>query len=195
MKLIKLNISFLFITLALLAILGSSCSKSKSYSELLKEEEQAVNWYMANQQICLEIPENGNFIVGEDAPYYKMDEEGNVYMQVIKKGKEGSKAEKGDVVYFRFKRCSIKDLYAGYDPQWVGNADNITSGVENTSFVFGNKNLSSTTQYGEGLQLPLDYLNYECEVNLVLKAAEGFISEQSQCLPYIYNVKYFKAEY
>ncbi len=63
--------------------------------------------------------------------------------------------------------------------------------------LYGNNVLTSTTQYGEGLQVPLEYLGYNCEVNLIVKSPEGFTSDgtQSQCLPYVYNIRYFKAEY
>lgn len=195
MEILKKHISLFTIILFSFTVLTSGCSKSKSYSELLKEEEQAVNWFLADHRICLEIPENGDFLVGEDAPYYKMDEDGYVYMQVINKGKADARPQKGDVVYFRYKRCNIKDLYAGYDPDWIGNADNVTSGVQNTSLVYGNNALLSTTQFGDGIQLPLDYLGYDSEVNMVIKSTEGFTSDQSQCIPYLYNIKYFKAQY
>lgn len=183
------------IAILIACFMAGGCSKGKSYSELLKEEEQAVNWFLADHKICLEIPADGNFEVGEDAPYYKMDEDGYVYMQVLNPGDPDSKPEEGDVVYFRFKRCNIKYLYAGEEPVWVGNADNADASVANTSFVFGNKTLSSTTMYGEGIQVPLEYLGYNSEVNLVIKSPEGLSSDISQCIPYIYNVKYFKAEY
>lgn len=49
----------------------SSCSDNESYSDLLKEEEKATNWYMAQRTIALEIPEDSVFITGENAPYYK----------------------------------------------------------------------------------------------------------------------------
>lgn len=172
-----------------------SCSKGKSYSDLLKEEEQAVNWYLADQQICVTLPEDGKFEVGENAPYYKMDEDGYVYMQVLNPGNAESKPEEGDVIYFRFKRLNIKYLYQGYNAGWEGNADNATAGTGNTKFVLGNKTLSSTTVFGEGIQVPMYYLGYESEVNLIIKSTEGLSTDQSQCLPYVYNIKYFKAEY
>ena len=72
---------------ALLMLTGiSACSKSKSYSELLRTEEKAVNWFMAQHEIVSSVPEDSVFEVGKDAPYYRMDEEGYVYMQVLKTG-------------------------------------------------------------------------------------------------------------
>ena len=56
-----------------LSMTFASCEEGKSYSDLLREEEKATNWYMANQKIELELPEENNFITGTDAPFYKLD--------------------------------------------------------------------------------------------------------------------------
>lgn len=183
--------SFLGVMLALF----SSCEKTKSYSELLKEEEQAVNWFLAQKKVALEIPENNDFQIGEDAPFYRMDPDGFVYMQVIRKGDLENKPQEGDRVYFRFMRQNIKSLYESGSAIWEGNATDFGGTSSSTSFILGNTVLTTTTQYGEGIQLPLDYLGYDSEVNLVIKSNEGFTSDASQCVPYLYNVRYFKAQY
>lgn len=64
------------------------------------------------------------------------------------------------------------------------------------SLVYGNNTLTSTTQYGEGIQVPLEFLGYNCEVDLIVSSTLGFTSEISSCIPYLYkNLKFFKAEY
>lgn len=178
--------------LAFLAIL-TSCNKTKSYTELLNEEEEAANWFLAGQTIVTSVPSDGKFEIGQDAPYYKMNKEGSVYMQVINVGDENSKPKKGDKVYYRFKYCDIKEYYRNGVMEWIGNADNLE--YRTTSFFYGNSTLTSTTQLGEGIQIPLDYLNYESEVNLIIKSQMGAVDNQSLCIPYLYNIKYFKAVY
>lgn len=192
--------------LGLVAVLAgeSGCSKTQSYSELLREEERACNWYLAAKNVTLELPEDPkNFITtetldgegtpyGDNAPFYKMDEEGYVYMQVVR-ADFSDMVDEGDLVYFRFLRESIKDLYAGVETIPWGNTDYLPNGT--TSFVYKNTYLSSTTTWGTGIQMPLKYLGYGSEVNLVLKSYYGFADEQSYCIPYIINLKYFKPEY
>lgn len=172
----------------------SGCEETKSYSELLNEEEHAVNWYLAQHKVVLQIPENSDFEIGENAPFYKMDKDGYVYMQVISKGSDTDKPEKGDLVYFRFMRLNLKNYQATGSEVWEGNAEDFENS-SNVSLVYGNNILTTTTQYGEGIQVPLEYLGYNCEVNLVVKSPEGFSSDVSSCLPYLYNIRYFKAEY
>lgn len=176
-----------------LLMIGSGCSKSQSYSELLRDEEKAVNWYLAAQRVETEIPADSiSFITGKDAPFYKLDEDGYIYMQVVNKG-DGTKVEDGDVVYFRFMRNNIKYLYEGVETTPTGNSDYLAYGP--ASFIYNNQYLSSTTQWGTGIQMPLRFLGYNSEVNLVLRSYYGFLEEQSYCIPYIINIRYFKPEY
>lgn len=180
----------------------SSCSDSQSYSELLSDEEKAVNWFLSGQKVELEIPEDSiSFITGEDAPFYKLDENGYVYMQVINKGeidpatgKPANPVESGDLVYFRFSRASILVMSQGEEPTWEGNSEDI-SYVSASSFVYKNTYLESTTSFGTGIQMPMKFFGYGSEVNLVLRSYYGFYTDQTYCIPYLINLRYFKPEY
>lgn len=178
-------------------ILGlSSCNDGKSYSDLLTEEEHAVNWYLAQNRVVPYVPEDSVFETGNDAPFYRMNSEGTVYMRVVNPGDMDNRPKKGDQVYFRFIRKNIKSLYEGVNLSGEGNANDMNSPLNGTNFIYGNNTYQSTTRYGTGIQLPLDYLGYNCEVDLIVKSIEGFSGEISQCNPYIYEgLKYFKAEY
>lgn len=182
--------------LGLIAILPllASCEDNKSYSELLKEEEQAVNWFLAQQKIVPYIPADSVFDIGADAPYYKMDEDGYVYMQIVDSGNPDSRPQKGETVYFRYLRRNIKDYANGINSAWSGNAENLL-GAKPMSLIYGNTVLENTTQWGEGIQVPLGYVGYDSEVNLVIQSPKGPYSLQTECIPLQYNIKYFKAEY
>ena len=183
--------------LLFLAIASSgliSCSKTESYSELLREEEKAVNWYLASQKVELDIPSDSiSFITGDDAPFYKLDEDGYVYMQVISKGDMLDRVEGGDLVYFRYERKNLKYIYLGLDGDDSGNCGDLS--YSPSSFVYKNQTLTSTLKWGTGIQMPLKFFGYNCEVNLVLKSYYGFASDQTTCMPYLINVRYFKPEY
>lgn len=185
-------------SILLLALVGiTSCSKTQSYSELLRDEEEAVNWFLAQKNVALEIPSDYKDFVsvetmGEDAPFYKLDADGYVYMQVVK-ADFSEMVDEGDLVYFRFNRENISYLYQGIESTISGNGDYLANGA--TSFIYKNTYLSSTTTWGTGIQMPLTYVGYNSEVNLVLRSYYGFTDEQSTCVPYIINLKYFKPEY
>jgi len=188
------NLSVLFAMLA--SVLLASCEDGKSYSDLLDEEENSINWYLSQNKVEGNIPEDGNFIVGEDAPFYKMNSDGTVYMRVINRGDMNNRPIEGQTVYLRFMRYDIKSMWRGENLGGIGNADDMGLGNGSMSLVYGNTVLSSTTQLGEGIQIPLDYLGYNSEVDLIVGSTMGFTSEISECIPYLYkNLKFFKAEY
>ena len=181
--------------LVLLLFSVTSCEEGKSYSELLNEENKAVNWYLAQNRVETEIPSDSVFISGPEAPFYRMNSDGSVYMRVINSGNLGDRPQKGQTVYFRFNRINLKSLREGIESE-EGNDNNMASGLGGLSLIFGNKVLPSTTEWGEGIQVPLYYLGYNCEVDLIVKSTEGRSGDISQCLPYLYrSLKFFKAEY
>lgn len=188
--------AFMFAAFVLIFTSLLSCEDGKSYSDMLEEEQKAVNWYLAQQKVEASVPEDSVFEVGSDAPFYRMNSDGTVYMRVVNQGDMNNRPKKGDTVYFRFLRQNIKLLKDGtVTGPGSGNADNMISGG-NVSLVYGNNVLSSTTSLGSGLQVPLDYLGYNCEVDLIVKSIEGQTGDISQCIPYLYTgLKYFKAEY
>lgn len=192
-RLLKLNtiVASLLMTLVAPALIG--CSDSESYSNLLRAEEKATNWYLADKTIELTIPEDNNFIVGEDAPYYKMDDDGYLYMQVVNVGDPDNRAQKNDQVYFRYRRMNIKTLYTSGSASWSGNIDDME--MSTSSFWYENYVLTESTTYGTAIQTPLKYFGYGCEVNLVMRSYYGFSADQSTCAPYALNVKYNKAAY
>ena len=187
--------SLVFFVASVLLAVFSSCEKGESYADLLKKQEKAVNWYLSGEPVEIEIPTDSIFIEGEDAPFYKMDEDGTVYMRVIESGDLNDKPKSGDRVYFRYSRMNLRNLYEADIETWIGNASDLTGSTPSTSFIMDNYRLQSSFQYGTGIQLPLKYLGYNSRVRLVLKAASGFYSEQSQCLPFVVDVRYFRGVY
>ncbi|MDE5871963.1 MAG: DUF4827 domain-containing protein, partial [Muribaculaceae bacterium] len=161
-----------------------------SYSDLLRKEQKASNWFLAQHKVCNEIPADSVFIVGPDAPFYKMDDDGYVYMQVLQVGDRVIPST-GDQVYFTYTRYNIETMYSNntLDIQGSGNP------FGTTYFVFNNYSVQKSAEYGSGIQLPLSYLGYNSEVNIVLKSYYGFSEDNVTCIPYLVNVRYFKAEY
>ena len=87
--------AFLFVSI-------TSCSDSESYADLLNKERYATNAYLANCRVVNEIPSDTVFETGPNAPYYRIDDEGNVYMQVIKASdRKTDKANPSERIYFR----------------------------------------------------------------------------------------------
>ncbi len=189
--------AFLAVILAL-----TSCSEGKSYSELLTDENHATNYYLSTCRVINELPEDNAFETGPDAPYYRMDNDGNIYMQVVNPGTPTDRVEYDQQIYFRFTRYNLKQFMMSGLPSLQdaiddgavageGNANNLSYGA--TWFRYDNYQLSASSQYGSAIQLPLGYLGIDCEVNIVIKSQLGFTSELANVIPYLYNVRYFPA--
>lgn len=177
---------------AMLALTFASCNDSQSYADLLNDENKVVNEFLSQHRVIDEIPADSVFEVGPDAPYYRMDEEGNVYMQVLDKGSD-EKPLLNARVYFRYMRYNLYTYVVGSDDNTgSGNADNL--GYQSTFFLLGNVSISQSTQYGTGIQVPMYYLGYNAKVNLIVKSQQGLTSEISNVVPYLYTISYFKSQ-
>lgn len=191
-----IKFKFAFTVLAFLGISLMSCSKSESYSDLLKKEQKVSNWFLAQHRVCNNIPADSVFEVGPDAPYYRLDDDGYVYMQVLKVG-DRQIPESGDQVYFTFTRYNIETMYNDntLSVAGEGNQDDFLTSVGNTYFIYNNFSVTSSSQFGSGIQMPVSYLGYDSEVNILLKSYYGFSQENTTCIPFLVNTRYFKAEY
>lgn len=169
----------------------TACDDDKSYAELLEEENKAVNLYLADQTIETTLPEDNDFITGEDAPYYRLDNDGNVFMQVVKKG-DGEMAHSDQLIYFRFMRYNLINYDGVNTMPGEGNSDYVEGG--NMSFRYQNFTLESSSAWGMAIQMPLQYLPLNSEVRLVVKSQYGWTSEISSVQPYLYHIRFYKSQ-
>lgn len=169
-----------------------ACEESQSYSELLDNENKAVNRFLADQWVLTSIPADTVFEVGPDAPYYQLDEEGNIYMQVLDAG-SGEKVEDDEQVYFRYTRYNLSSYDGDMDALYAqGNQEDMTQ--TSTSFRYGNYTLPSSSQWGSGIQLPLAFLPLNCHVNLIIKSQFGWSGEIAYVVPYLYDIYYYPSQ-
>ena len=185
MRLIDKIFAMLVVTAVALAF--SSCEKGKSYSEMLNDENRAVNRFLADQWVKAEIPSDSIFQTGPEAPYYQLDGEGNIYMQVLNPG-TGEKVTDDQLVYFRFTRYNLMYYFGSLaDCPSEGNQSDMAQA--STSFRFQNYTLPSSSQWGSGIQLPLEFLRLGCDVNIVIKSQFGWTSEISNVQPFLYRIR------
>lgn len=170
------------------ATVSLSCSDNKSYAELLEVENKAVNRFLADQRVIGYQEDFTDFEVGADAPFYQIDKEGNLYMQVIKLG-EYEKPEDNQLVYFRFTRYNLSYYTTGGEMEGEGNSESIEHGDQ--SFRMNNTTLESTTQWGSGIQHPLTLIPLGSEIKLVVKSQYGWTAEIAYVQPFLYHLRYY----
>lgn len=171
---------------AFVLVLLCACSDSKSYADLLHDEDMYVNNYLADQVVYLDIPSDTIFEVGKNAPYYRLDEDGMLYMQVLDAGTPGNTVADNEQIYFRYTRYALAAYKDGKLGQGEGN--NITLGA--AWFRYNNYQTQTSYQWGTGVQTPLQYLPVDCKVNIIIKSQLGITSETTEVQPYLWCLTY-----
>ena len=182
------------VALAVAAMFASSCNDGKSYAQLLNEEDMYTNNYLADHYVELSIPEDTVFQtvaeVGSKAPFYRLDEDGMLYMQVINAGTKGNRVADDEQIYFRYMRFPLALYSNGPLPSGEGNMITISPAW----FRFNNFQLQTSYQWGQGVQMPLHYLPVDCEVNIVIKSQMGLSDETANVQPYLWHITYQRRE-
>lgn len=197
MKMEKNKITAFAMALLMVFCIGVvSCDDNESYAEKLDKERKASNAFLSGYNVVMGIPDDTVFVtvaeVGEtEAPFYRIEPEGNVYMQVVKAGDRDSMAHTGDKIYFRYSRTSLLDWYEYGYSMIDSNSDDMV--YSSRHFYYNDFSKSASLTCGMGLQLPLQYVGINCEVNLVIKSQYGIDDEISYVTPYRWNVRYFKS--
>ncbi len=174
---------------AALVLSLSSCDDDKTYAELLTDENKYVNTYLADQHVINGIPADTVFETGPDAPYYRLDDDGNLYMQVVDPGTPGNTVAYNELIYFRYTRYPLSTYTNGEFTASEGN-DDVLNG--NYSFRYGNFDIASSYNYGSGIQTPLAYLPIDAVVNIIVKSQYGFPGEMANVQPFLYSIRYYR---
>lgn len=188
MKILRI-FSLLFIAMITL-LCTTACNDGKTYAELLTDEDHYVNNFLADHRVVLSVPSDTVFDYGPDAPYYRLEEDGMLYMQVLEPGTPGNRVENDQQIYFRYTKYDLTLYSGGQLPQGTGN--NYTLGP--AWFRYGNYQMVSSQTWGAGIQMPLAYLPIDCKVNLVVKSTYGESDNQVNVIPYLYELTYHVRE-
>ncbi|MBR5102776.1 MAG: DUF4827 family protein, partial [Muribaculaceae bacterium] len=145
-------------------------------------------------RVVNEIPADSVFEVGKQAPFYRIDPDGFVYMQVLSAGdRVNDKAKTSESIYFRYTRYNLVNWMSnGNLVAYDGNADDMSYSA--TYFNYNDFTLPVSSQWGYGIQMPLSFLGVECEVNLIIKSQYGFQSEISYVQPFLFHVRYYHSK-
>ena len=186
-----MNLKFKFVLLSLVAVV---CCDNKSYAEQLADERVAVNLFLAGKKVINEIPADSILQTGKDAPYYRIDENGNVYLQVISNTGLDQRPKTDELIYFRYMRFNIVDwcVNGEDDITLVGNMNDMNNPT--TYFLYNNYSVDVSSQYGEGIQLPLKFVGMGSEVNVIIRSQVGISDEIADVQPYHWHIRYYRSK-
>lgn len=162
-----------------------------TYADMRSTERKAIKSYLSKFDVYDKLPPINEIQVGSVAPFYKLDSDGEVYMQVVRMG-TGQPATQGETIYFRFTRYDLLYYFEhGVLPNGLGNVTDMNAGA--TFFKLGSDQ-PATTQWGTAIQMPMLLgLPVDSEVNLVVASVAGPTSEISSVIPFLYNIRYFSS--
>ncbi|MCD7973531.1 MAG: DUF4827 domain-containing protein [Candidatus Azobacteroides sp.] len=170
----KQLLAYIFAVLFLPAI-WFSCNNSKTYAQLLEDEQNAINKLITDSgfKILYSYPANKVFAENE---FVKLPN--GLYMNVIDSG-NGTRVDSGKVVLYRIKYYrSLFDTttYSGYS-------------VDPYSFIYG-QGTTSSNSYSEGLATPLSFVGQNSKVRLIVPSSINTYTISQNVVPYYYYVTY-----
>lgn len=204
-KQMKKGFNILMIVCA--ALLALSCSKTKSYTDMLKDQKKAID----------RLKDKEGFVFLKDFPrdsIFKENEfvelENGVYLNIIDKGtSERAVAGRTKILY----RCTMyypmntayidaRDSYSrpitpyGYylvsDSSYISsNYGPHSNGTSPYSFTYGDYTSSNV---GEGLMTPLQYVGDRAKIKLIVPFKRGLPADNSNGEPAYYEILEYKFE-
>ena len=171
------NLLFFVFGCILFSSVWTSCNNSKTYAELLKDEQNAISKFIndSNFTVLYSYPKDSIFLPNE---FVKLPN--GLYMNVIDRG-NGSKIDSGQNVLMRVK------YYRNLFDTTTYHSSNWSSG-DPSQFVFGQA--SSSNNYVEGFATPLIFVRGNAKVRLIIPSSLNDYTTVQNVTPYYYYVQY-----
>lgn len=175
------------------ALVAISCSKTKSYTDMLKDEKKAINRLIDENdfEILKDFPEDSVF---KENQFVLLDN--GVYLNIIDKGSDQRAIQgKTKILY----RCSIHFFMNGdtiignYGPHSNGTLPYPSNGIVSIPFTYGEYSSSSMYELSysfvsEGIQEPLKYVGDRAKVKLIVPFKRGTYYDQLEGQPVCYEI-------
>ena len=175
------------ILLILCVVLGAiSCSKTKSYTDMLKDEKKAIERLIDENdfKILKDFPKDSVFKENE---FVLLDN--GVYMNIIDKGtSERAVLNKTKMLY----RCKLH-YFIEVDTLVYENYGPHSNGTSPLPFTYGEYSSNNPYDFSynwvsEGLQVPLQYVGDRALVKLIVPFKRGTYYDQGKGLPVYYEI-------
>lgn len=176
------------------ALVAISCSKTKSYTDMLKDEKKAIERLIdANGfEILDDFPKDSVF---KENQFVKL--ENGVYLNIIDKGSNERAVQYKTKMLYRCKMRYFLEVdtlvYENYGPHSNGTFPCPSNGINSVPFTYGD--YSSSNMYelsysfvSEGIQEPLKYVGDRAKVKLIVPFKRGTYYDQSAGNPVYYEV-------
>ena len=179
------------------ALIAISCSKTKSYTDMLKDEKKAIDRLIDTRgfEILKEFPKDSVF---KENQFVKL--ENGVYLNIVDKGSSQRAELYSTKVYYRCQMHFFLDedtVMGNYGPHSNGTlmfpVGSPSGYVESVPFTYGEGSSSLQSDYSylyvsEGLNEGLKYVGDRGKVRLIVPFERGTYYDQGKGNPIHYEI-------
>lgn len=169
------------------ALVAISCSKTKSYTEMLKDEKKAINRLIDEKgfEILKDFPEDSVFT---DKQFVLL--ENGVYLNIIDKGSSQRAVQyRTQILYRCLVSYPMDSAYINSTPYYQQNYGPHSNGTDPYGFLYGSYASQAEPYYvSEGLQEPLKYVGDRAKVKLIVPFKRGTYNDQGTGEPVYYEI-------
>lgn len=198
-KLISLCLFFLACCVAF-----QSCSKSESYADMLNKERKAINKYIDENGIVeISLADFEKDTVTRCPPDYPDYNEyvqfsNGVYMQIVDRG-DGDTIASRDVISVRYMEYDILEgdttALSNFDSPYMLEVFDYTISGTTAYGKFRKGNILynyNSAQVPSGWLVPLQYVNSNARVKLIVPSKMGHTIASQYVYPYFYDLRRIK---
>ncbi|MGM9758641.1 MAG: DUF4827 family protein [Parabacteroides sp.] len=191
---------FAIVLMCCAVLLAASCSKTKSYTDYLNEEKDAIERLIDEKgfEVLKDFPADSVF---KENQFVKL--ETGVYLNIIDKGTD-ERAVSGTKVIYRCIVSYPKDsayiyqyspyaTYARSDGRSINYGPN-SNGTDPYSMSYGDYYYGTNIYSSEGIQQALEYVGDRALVKLIVPFKRGLPADQSSYEPAYYEILQYKFE-
>lgn len=185
---------FYFVLILCAACLMGSCSKTRSYTDMLKDEEKAIDRLIDSLgiEVLKDFPDDSIFAENQ---FVKMDN--GVYMNIIDRGEGRATLYSTRIMYrcnaYYFLNYFQLCINSNYGPNSNGTVPYPANGAQTVPFIYGEgtTNNQADPKYiyvSEGIQTPLQYVGHRGRVKLIVPFDKGNYYDQGEGYPVYFEV-------
>lgn len=197
------KLTFFFLTLMALCIGFQACDDTKTYAEMLEDEDNAIEAFIRDSNIT--VISQSQFYAQDSTTDPAKNEfvqlASGVYMQILDKGVEDKSdtVKNNDIILVRFSEYDVLNKYTSYSNldivymvdefRYVVTSSSIAGIFTGGNYMYSTSS-SVNTAVPAGWLVPLEYVRNKAHVKLIVPSKMGGNVGMQNVIPYYYDIKY-----
>lgn len=204
------KLTFFFLALMALCTGFQACDDTKTYAEMLEEEDDAIDAFIRDSNIT--VISQSQFHAQDSTTDLSKNEfvqlASGVYMQIVKKGildengvllNPNDTVKNNDIILVRFSEYDVLNKYTSYSNldvaytvdefRYVATYSSIAGIFTGGNYMYSTSS-SVNTAVPAGWLVPLEYVRNKAHVKLIVPSKMGGNVGMQNVIPYYYDIKY-----